>query len=337
MRWLKFLLLAIGVGLLIYIVSSVNIEETIKLLQKIGMGMGLILCLYFLAFLIDTFTWQLTLKDIPLTAAWTYRFFQMRLAGEAFNNLTPLAGMGGEPLKAILLNKYYSVSYRDGIASVIIAKTINVLALILFLAIGFLFVLNSTDLNIRYKSIAGVGLITFSTAVVLFYLFQRLKITSATSNLLPKHKLPAWMRSALMRIVELEDHLASFYKKQLIRFSWALFFALGNWVLGALEIFYIMRFLDHPISLPDAWIIEAMTQLVRAGTFFIPASIGAQEGAFVIIGGAISGSPSAGLAAGVIRRIREIIWIGWGVLVFYILKPDLALVDAPNTKMPKKE
>ena len=168
MRWLKFLLLAIGIGLLIYIVSSVNIEETIKLIQKIGMGMGLILCLYFLAFLIDTFTWQLTLKNIPLTAAWTYRFFQMRLAGEAFNNLTPLAGMGGEPLKAILLNKYYSVSYRDGIASVIIAKTINVLALILFLAIGFLFVLNSTDLNIRYKSIAGVGLITFSTAVVLF-------------------------------------------------------------------------------------------------------------------------------------------------------------------------
>ena len=46
-----------------------------------------------------------------------------------------------------------------------------------------------------------------------------------------------------MRIVELEDHLASFYKKQLIRFSWALVFALGNWVLGALEIFYIMRFL----------------------------------------------------------------------------------------------
>ena len=98
-----------------------------------------------------------------------------------------------------------------------------------------------------------------------------------------------------------------------------------------------MRFLDHPISLSDAWIIEAMTQLVRAGTFFIPASIGAQEGVFVIIGGTISGSPSAGLAAGVIRRIREIIWIGWGVLVFYILKPDLALVDASNTKMPKKE
>ena len=105
MRWLKFLLLAVGVGVLIYIVSSVNIEETIKLLQKIGMGMVFILCLYFLAFLIDTFTWQLTLKDIPLTATWTYRFFQMRLAGEAFNNLTPLAGMGGEPLKAILLNK----------------------------------------------------------------------------------------------------------------------------------------------------------------------------------------------------------------------------------------
>ena len=42
-----------------------------------------------------------------------------------------------------------------------------------------------------------------------------------------------------------------------------------------------MYYLDHPISLLDAWAISALVELVRIATFFIPASIGAQEGAFV--------------------------------------------------------
>ena len=62
----------------------------------------------------------------------------------------------------------------------------------------------------------------------------------------------------------------------------------------------------------DAWIIESVAQMVRTGTFFIPASIGAQEGAFMVISGAITGSPSLGLAVGIVRRLREIIWIGCG-------------------------
>ena len=88
-----------------------------------------------------------------------------------------------------------------------------------------------------------------------------------------------------------------------------------------------MQFLGHPISLIDAWIIESVAQLVRAGTFFIPASIGVQEGAFVIIGAAMSGSPTIGFAIAVVRRIREIIWMGWGIFVFYFLKSDIILAD----------
>ena len=88
-----------------------------------------------------------------------------------------------------------------------------------------------------------------------------------------------------------------------------------------------MKFLGHPISLIDAWIMEAVAQLIRAGTFFIPASIGVQEGAFLAIGSAITGSPSAGFAAAIVRRVREVIWIGWGILVFYLLKPEISQSD----------
>ena len=124
MRWFKFLILTIGVSVLIFILFKIDLEQTVGLLRRVGTGFFLILLLYFLAFLIDTFTWQLTLTNISITGYWVYRLFKLRLVGEAFNNLTPLAGMGGEPLKAILLKKFYGVSYQDGIASLILTKTI---------------------------------------------------------------------------------------------------------------------------------------------------------------------------------------------------------------------
>ena len=109
----------------------------------------------------------------------------MRLAGEAFNNITPLAGMGGEVIKAVLLKKYYGIAYEDGVASLILAKTINVLALILFLMIGFWFVLRSPDLSPSYKSVAGAGLSALVVGVGLFFLFQRTKMVSLIGNFFP--------------------------------------------------------------------------------------------------------------------------------------------------------
>ena len=76
-----------------------------------------------------------------------------------------------------------------------------------------------------------------------------------------------------------------------------------------------MYFLGAPISLGDAFIIESVTQMVRMGTFFIPMSLGAQEGAFFLLAQSVTGSGTIGLALGVVRRLREIIWIIVGFLV----------------------
>ena len=137
---------------------------------------------------------------------------------------------------------------------------------------------------------------------------------------------------AIKHIKTVEDRLVAFYVEQRIRLIWALVFASGNWILGALEIFYTMRFLGYPVSMVDAWIIEAITQLVRAGTFFIPASIGAQEGVLVVIGAAITGSTTAGFTTAIVRRIREVIWIIWGMLVYYFMKPEVCMDDFQSTQ-----
>ena len=53
--------------------------------------------------------------------------------------------------------------------------------------------------------------------------------------------------------------------------------------------------------------------MVRSILFLVPASIGAQEVAFVVLAGAITGSPAAGVAVALIRRFRELVWILLGL------------------------
>jgi len=102
--------------------------------------------------------------------------------------------------------------------------------------------------------------------------------------------------------------------------------ALVNWLLGVVEIYAIAAFLGHPMTLADAWIVEALVQLVRAGAFVIPAGIGAQEGVFLLVFAAMTGSADLGVAVALVRRCREVVWLLWGTLLgsLFSLAPEYA-------------
>ena len=80
------------------------------------------------------------------------------------------------------------------------------------------------------------------------------------------------------------------------------------------EPYFQGHFPGNPV-MPGVLIIESMAQLVRAGTFFIPASIGAQEGIFVVTIQLLTGSMELGLAAALVRRVRELAWVAPALLL----------------------
>jgi uncharacterized membrane protein YbhN (UPF0104 family) len=114
---------------------------------------------------------------------------------------------------------------------------------------------------------------------------------------------------------DIDRQFASFYSGHRARLCWSLGFAMANWVLGALEVYLIMGLVGFPLSFAEVWMIECMVQLVRTIAFFIPAGLGAQEGAFLIAVGALTGVPSAGVATALVRRFRDVLWIGLSLLV----------------------
>ncbi len=312
MRLLKYIYLAVGVVVLGFVLAETDLAEVGALLASVGFWIVVLVAIYFVAFAIDSVTWQMTIQSVPLNPLWAYRVWKLRMVGESFNVVIPAGGMGGEPVKAVMLKTHYGVDYREGTASLILAKTINMIALVIFLIGGFVLMTRAEALPQAYEYMAGVGLLAFGLGVFLFFIIQRLSITSLTGTWISRWRFGQRVEDILDHIHDMDDRLVHFYTEDRGRFAGALVLALVNWLLGVVEIYYTLVFLDNPITWAEAWIIEAVAQMVRTGAFFIPAAIGVQEGAFLLVCGAITGSPSVGLAVSVVRRIREIIWIVWG-------------------------
>lgn len=313
MRALRWGFLLAGLVLLAIVVSETDLAEAISLVGQMGWGLGLVLAIYVAGFAGDVATSLLTLRMMSFSPGWYGRLWLVRMVGEAFNYTLPAGGMGGEPIKAVLLNRHFGVPYRDGAAALLLTKTLNVMALTVFLAIGFWLMRASGQMPADYRLIAGVGLAALTLGIVGFFLVQRLRLSSALAR-----RIPAWAGGAsrLMALThvlqDVETRLIAFYASSRKRLVAALVTGFCVWITGVVEIFVTLAWLGHPVSWQEAWIIEAAAQLVRAGTFFIPASIGAQEGVFLLICTAITGSPTVGVAVAVVRRLRDIIWFGFG-------------------------
>ncbi len=312
MRYVKFLYLLIGLALFAVVVAETDFADAGARLMQIGWGLAVVLALYFVTFGLDSLTWLITLRTRPVSPTWLVRMWKVRLVGEAFNMTVPAGGMGGEPVKAVLLKQQYGIDYREGTASLFLSKTVNMIGLAAFLAAGLALMLRQGSLPPVYELAGGIGLAAFVSATTIFFVIQRFRLSSAVTGMLTRRAVTRRLAGGLENIHEVESHFIDFYSGRRARFAATVAIAWLSWVIGVLEIYYTLQFLGHPVSFAEAWIIEAMAQMVRAGAFFVPAGIGLQDGAFVLISAAITGSTELGVAVALVRRIREIIWIAAG-------------------------
>ena len=317
-RLAKFAYLLFGIGLLALVAVQVDLAEVWDEAWRVGWGMLWLLFLYFLAFVIDSYTWQMALVEVPLGLRWFYRTWKIRMVGEVFNTVIPAGGMGGEPVKVELLKKYYGIGYREGTASLILGKTINTLAMVLFLAVGFVLMWGIPQLGPAFRWVAGLGLAAFAVGTWLFYAVQRWKVSSLAGTWLARFRFARKLEAVLHHIHDMDERLVRFYTRYRLRFALAMGLAWLNWVLGAVEIYYTLQFLGKPVSLAEAWVIESAAQLVRAGAFLIPAGIGVQEGTFLVVLAAMTGSSTLGAAVAVVRRFREALWLAWGAFLGFL-------------------
>ena len=342
MKILRVLLPGLGLLLLGYLVGTLGLADILRNLSVMRWA--------FLHVLLLAFGWHIT-----NSVAWRCAFpadafrprlvslFMAKLAGEAVNQLTPLANLGGEPLKAYLLRQQSPTS--RGLASVVINKTGQVFTGLAFTAVGLSLVILYWDVpqSIPMPIRAGLAALFVAAALLLYgvYRKQRRMFSSLLGFARRLGIRLDLIERRMAKAVRIDENISRFYRHHRARFGLVMLFHACGWMLGACETYVILRALGTGIDFEVAFLITSLTVIINSLFFFMPSNIGVLEGGQVFLFLTLGLDPAVGLSLGIVKRMRKVFWIsvGWLFLTHLsrgldrhaLIESELLAPDASST------
>jgi uncharacterized protein (TIRG00374 family) len=320
-----------GALIVVWLVWEIGISTLVTELRKLSWRLPLILLPQVVTNLFKTEAWRLA---FPRRRPGFGLLFPVRLAGEAVNETTPTATMGGDALKAYLLVRAGSgVPIEEGFVSVVVAKTTLVASLAAFIGSAFVFAWAFGDVPSSMLVLLALLSLYMAASTAGFAWAQRRGMFRMGGRAL------AWIglgERVAVGAERLDAGLSWYYRERRAQAAAVLGLSFVGWATGALETWLMLYLLDSPVSLLTALIIEAGATGVRAVGFLIPGSIGVLEGGLVGIFSMLGLGSGTGLAFSVARRFREGAWILAGYVCLAVMRGPRSPASAagPETAGP---
>jgi putative membrane protein len=302
--------LLLGLGLLIVfgVFSQTGWADVWRLLQDFGLGGTLVVvALHALPVAATTEAWAVLLRRTRPPVNWGWLYWA-RLVGDYVNALLPVAQIGGEVVRGVLLDGT-GVSRAFIAASIMVDLTLGLLSLVVFVLLG-LTLLAALDSS-RDWTLLGAAMLSACAMLAAFYLLQRRGagwLIGLSGRLFGSEAAAlgeGW--AACSRV------LSELYAAPLLCLQ-ATAWRLVAWLAGALEIAFALYWLDAAPGWAAVLALEAIAQVFRNAGFAIPGALGAQEMGYMA-GASMVGVPvEVGLTLAVIKRARDLI-IGLPVLL----------------------
>ena len=316
---LRTLLFLLGAALLTMVVAQVGVNVLIEQVRALSWQLPLLLIPYVFVTLLDTLGWKYafgaqaaTVRFGPLLAS--------RIAGEAVNLTTPSASLAGEPIKAYLLQRW--IPLDEGIASVVIAKTIITLAQIPFAVSGVALIVFVLALPPTMLWSLVVTLIVGTVATLALYRLQLRGMFRWLLGVLDRLRCcPAFLDTRRPQLLVLDRRIARFYRSHPREFGLSFAFHLLGWVTQSLEVYFALWLLGFSVTVADAIAIEVLASVLKSVAFMVPGNLGVQEGGNVVIFAAFGLGAGTGLTFSLVRRLRELLFCGLGWLILLLLAP----------------
>ena len=322
---LRYILLAIGLVVLSLLVWHIGPANIYKAATQLGpTALLAILIPSVIMYSVEAYGWKVVLGRAAQAVPF-WRLLTIRTAGEVVNMTTPTAYLGGEPLKAYLLKKH-NVPIEEGAASVVIAKTTMTIAEVFYIlmgiGLGFWIVGAGSSAGQRITAaLVSVGLLMGSIAGFVF--IQHRGLFASILSLVKK--LGLRFRSLEAQ----EEHLRSidrtilnFYSHHRMAFLASTGVYFFGWLAESLEVFGIIYLLGGSVSFLTAISIGALAVFIKGSSFFIPGSLGAQDAGNLLLLQAFGYSDVTGITFALLRRFRELVWIGIGLLCLAMVGKD---------------
>ena len=256
-----------------------------------------------LYFALYAVSWRMLLRRFdPQGQAGLGYLYWIVTVREAIDRLLPVASVGGG-VAGVRLVRARGVGGAQAASSVIVEILLTLINLYLFTAIGLLVLVMLNGPGHEYHRLLIGFLLSLPmpivTALLLRYgsMFKRMQ---------------AFLRPMVgegadpVAAAALDGEIRAYFR------SPAQLLAVGAlqqaaFLSGAFEVWFALRLFGHPVGAGAAVVIESLTQAARHFAFFVPAGLGVQEAALVLIGQVFGVSPQLALAVSVAKRMREVL------------------------------
>jgi putative membrane protein len=293
--------LAFGLVIALALGAYFGLADIAGGIQDAGWGVLPVVAFHPVQMVFSALAWQVLLPATP--APGLIAFTGLRWIREGVNSLLPVAQIGGEVVAARLLRRQ-GVALAAGGASVTVDLTVEFLTQVVFTLIGLALLLSSLHdpgivpwtLGAVTLGGAAAGLLVAAQRLGLFRILEQGLVRLA-------ERRPAW--SSLGEVAGLDRAIQALYASP-ARLGWSCQYHLMSWLLGGLEVMLALHVVGVSVDLREGLVIESLGQAFRALGFAIPASLGVQEGGFVIACGLFGVSPQAAIELSLLKRLREV-------------------------------
>ena len=263
------------------------------------------------------------------------RMFRLRWIGESINQLLPVAQIGGDFARARLL-AHGGVSGADATAAMVADLSVGAATQVVFTLMGvavFAMIGPTSLLGIaRGESMAiavGISLATAGALVAVARLGAGRLLAA-----LPFHghgRLAARLAAGAANI---DRALAGVLVRRGALAGAAIWHLVG-WVAQVGETWLILRLIGADVSWGEALVIESLAATARGIAFAVPAGIGVQESALVMLCGSFGIDLASALALGIIKRGRELV-VGVPAIVAWAIAERHAIANFWRSRTMKE-
>jgi putative membrane protein len=301
-KWLKWAGWPIGVAILLALVVHNGARDVVHVIGQAGFTLLWLVPFHALPLLLDACAWRVLLRGARAPLAFLWWVATVR---EAVSRLLPVVGVGGE-IVGIRLARWRVHDASRVSASVIVEVLVTIAVQYVFSALGLVLILASTDGG-GARTIALALAVSLPLPVLAVVLLRRGGVFHAIERFAARalgseHQLLQGIDGK--RLDAEIDTLMCRPGLLLSAFLWQF----SGYLVGALETYWALALLGHPVSVSGAVAIEALTQAVRHAAFMVPAGLGVQEAAVVLLAQMFGVDREVALSLALVKRMREVIF-----------------------------
>jgi putative membrane protein len=297
-----------------------------RIMAMIGSSLAIIVAIRCVIVTIAGLAWWRGLQSI--STAPVAVMIGLRMIGEAVNVMLPVAAVGGDVVRAMLL-KSPRVDGGAAAASTLVDLLLQASAQALFLLIGLVLSLQfagAADLTLWAAGALGLAALALGG----FYVAQRFggaRLLDRALALMGRR----WQAATGGNAIRLDESLQAIYADRRAVGAAVSLHGLG-FLISAFETWVALQLIGTPLSVSGALVLESLSRGVRSVAFAVPGGLGIQEGGYIAFG-AVLGIPSeTALALSLVKRVPDLAIGIPGLLAWYLLQVRrlLPIYSAPQ-------